>query len=739
MRYFIILAILLMAGLSFAVNVTGCMNITSSDTYELTTDITGANVSAGPGLNVFNLTCIRVSASDVILDCKGFSITNNGSGSYGVLLEETNADLLTNVTVKNCIISGYNESGLVLHNTTGSLVINNTVSDSMQGIILDISSGNNLTNNTAEENTLTDLTVEADTGEEDCNNIVEDLIGSGGREILYANETVTWSDLEASEVVLCNADGSTLTNITVRGSDTLNNNGILLFLTDDATIQNSNSSNNAAGLALILSNNNTITNNTAYGNAVAFGSLPDVPLLGGFILLGSSDNTFSDNTANENNQFGFGIAEPNHGNRFDWNVACDNNLSGFLLYQGDDTLFSNDIACNNNPENHSVTWPGEDGGEDITLPTGGFTILPTSNTILFNVTAYGNQYAGLFEFQAENGEEERLPTVVTDSNFYGNGMDVIKATVLNESMLLSNTHPVSVVARPLYLFTEENGDLRQHAAVYQIDGTTAPASPPSGYDSFLGRYVYIFPGYETENPEDVFSPIHFQTLTFHWEDTEICGVETAYNETTMVLYTWDGSSWTETPNQFLNIDDNRLTAVNVFNTTEADTYGLFAYELDDPDDCVTPWPPCPPCNNTGGEDDDEDGVINANDLCQDSVLDNIELKPNNYAQNGELGAFESGPNNDQSLVYDMETTKGCTCKQIVYELGAGEGHLKNGCSPSLMENWTGLSSELDRRTGVGKKAGVEGLPATSLLIGTLAGLGVLAFLLEVFVRRRQAR
>jgi hypothetical protein len=205
----------------------------------------------------------------------------------------------------------------------------------------------------------------------------------------------------------------------------------------------------------------------------------------------------------------------------------------------------------------------------------------------------------------------------------------------------------------------------------------------------------------------------------------------------MVLYTWDGSSWIKTPNQFLNIDDNRLVAVNVFNITEADTYGLFAEEID-PDDCVSPCPPCPPCNGTGDEDDDDDGVIDANDLCPDSALDNIPLKPNNYAQNGDFGAFESGPNNDQSLVFDMEATDGCTCKQIVQELGAGGGHLKKGCSPSLMEEWTGLSGELDRRTGIGKQdASAEGLPLSPLLIGVLVSLGLLAFVVDAFIRRKR--
>ena len=102
-------------------------------------------------------------------------------------------------------------------------------------------------------------------------------------------------------------------------------------------------------------------------------------------------------------------------------------------------------------------------------------------------------------------------------------------------------------------------------------------------------------------------------------------------------------------------------------------------------------------------DDDNDGVLDGGDFCPVSVPDNISLNPNQYAQNNGFGAFEAGPNNDQSVVYDMVTTNGCTCKQIAQRLGVGKGHLKKGCSPSVMEEFTGVSANPDRKAGAGKK------------------------------------
>ncbi|MDP3733770.1 MAG: hypothetical protein Q8R37_00945, partial [Nanoarchaeota archaeon] len=101
-------------------------------------------------------------------------------------------------------------------------------------------------------------------------------------------------------------------------------------------------------------------------------------------------------------------------------------------------------------------------------------------------------------------------------------------------------------------------------------------------------------------------------------------------------------------------------------------------------------------------DSDGDGVADSLDRCPDSVLDRVRLRRNQYAQNTGFGAFEFGPHNLQSLAYSMETTEGCTCKQIVGILGAEKGYIRKGrlvkgCSPSIMETFTGVSAEPDKR------------------------------------------
>jgi hypothetical protein len=105
-------------------------------------------------------------------------------------------------------------------------------------------------------------------------------------------------------------------------------------------------------------------------------------------------------------------------------------------------------------------------------------------------------------------------------------------------------------------------------------------------------------------------------------------------------------------------------------------------------------------------DADHDGVndCNGDDWCLNSIADNIVLDPNQYAQNNLLtSAYECGPRNDQSIVYNMQNTHGCTCRQTATLLNVGVGQVKKGCSPGIMQKLTGLAEQPDRAAGIGKK------------------------------------
>jgi hypothetical protein len=87
---------------------------------------------------------------------------------------------------------------------------------------------------------------------------------------------------------------------------------------------------------------------------------------------------------------------------------------------------------------------------------------------------------------------------------------------------------------------------------------------------------------------------------------------------------------------------------------------------------------------------DRDGVPNADDQCPATeipeLVPTVGARPNRYAlTDGDL-VFDAG-NSPKGRVYTTIDTAGCSCEQIVEATGAGKGHLKFGCSKSLLEGW----------------------------------------------------
>jgi hypothetical protein len=67
--------LLLLASPALVTNVSTCPILSVADTYVLNTSLTGApNLDSGVSM------CIILAASNIVLDCNGFSITNNGIG-----------------------------------------------------------------------------------------------------------------------------------------------------------------------------------------------------------------------------------------------------------------------------------------------------------------------------------------------------------------------------------------------------------------------------------------------------------------------------------------------------------------------------------------------------------------------------------------------------------------------------------------------------------------------------------
>lgn len=93
-------------------------------------------------------------------------------------------------------------------------------------------------------------------------------------------------------------------------------------------------------------------------------------------------------------------------------------------------------------------------------------------------------------------------------------------------------------------------------------------------------------------------------------------------------------------------------------------------------------------------DTDGDGVIDGDDLCPDTVIPEAtapshSLGKNRFALVDDDLTFDTvlpegeGPTRS----YTTTETGGCSCEQIIEELGLGEGHTRFGCTISAMDAW----------------------------------------------------
>jgi parallel beta-helix repeat protein len=148
------LFLLLIASVSFAVDVTNCQVINSAGSYVLLNNLAGAPTPTT--LSTYTQGCIVVTANDVDLDCNGNTVSAGGVGGNTVGILSHTSD---NVTVRNCNVTGYNAS-IYVHEGADNTIIDNEVSDAnSQGIYVrnqaTMKTGNQIINNTVTNNAVT--------------------------------------------------------------------------------------------------------------------------------------------------------------------------------------------------------------------------------------------------------------------------------------------------------------------------------------------------------------------------------------------------------------------------------------------------------------------------------------------------------------------------------------------------------------------------------------------------------
>jgi len=285
--------------------------------------------------NSFNLLKgIDICASNITLDCNGAILEGQPFNGIGIDIRTKN-----DVTVKNCIITGYYQ-GFLLHLTTRNSLINNTLVSNKNGIafghVTDSNTDNLLINNTVHLNSENGIWINGHRNRA-WGNIVESN-GGYGLVLNGQNNEITDNGVNSNYfgIYLGGED-----NLIARNTANLNIVGFVLLysynntLSDNIAMFNKNPYTDAAqGILLQYSDGNKLINNVVSLNPVG-------------ILIDHSNNTLlSSNNVSENKLSGIYLFESSH-SRVTENLASLNNV-GIDIIRSHSNQLINNVAIQNN-------------------------------------------------------------------------------------------------------------------------------------------------------------------------------------------------------------------------------------------------------------------------------------------------------------------------------------------------------------------------------------------------------
>jgi parallel beta-helix repeat protein len=362
---------------------------------------------------------LNINASDITLDCQGFSITFNESFNYPLDGDNgINIDGFNNVTIKNCNIKGGFLAGFSIINSSNLSLINNTISDvhrgdgfsayslnnsfvsgnvvfnsSGSGFVFYFSSSNLIVNNTAYENN-----------------------GGEGFFVYQSTNSLVSGNLaynnSANGFLLDQHSNLSLTNNTAYN----NQDGIKLIYVNDSVISGNTAFNSyGSGLSLDITFNNSYNNNSIYGN-----------LGDGFHIDDSSNSFFTDNSVFNNGGNGFYL-NGGVGNTFQSSNISNNTYYGFFLVSSQYSNFTGNIISGNAAAYVAPWASASNNAISDNVVSGnvlaGIFINNSNNNILVNNTAPDNNgMAGIFLGNSENNSVLNNSAYITLSGILRNNL-----------------------------------------------------------------------------------------------------------------------------------------------------------------------------------------------------------------------------------------------------------------------------------------------------------------------------
>ncbi|MFH1222533.1 MAG: right-handed parallel beta-helix repeat-containing protein [Candidatus Micrarchaeota archaeon] len=372
-----IILLLVVVQLSHAapIEVSGCgIFTTSNQDYVLNQSIVG-NLSTVP-------VCLLFNASNISVNCAGYSITGNSPDTIGIAIADpadffpplfSGSGILQNVTLKNCNISNYTSAGsgvqssnIFVYKTSGFDLTDNILYMANTSLYVLLSENGSVYNNTISANTLNGVYFDSSSNNSFAgNNIYNSTIGI---ELIYSNGN--------------NFTGNNITNITFVGIASTQSNGTLVAHNNisnvlptgpgySIAVSFGNKSNNCTVISNVLSNTILGFNiDSSHGCVVANNTINGTYL--GYHFVESNYSIIDNNTAYSSNQtFGPSVG-------FDSNSANYNNYTnnraynfgiGFEVYGnlGCCGPSSNILIANNTADGSTIGIMLEDSSQYTTI------------------------------------------------------------------------------------------------------------------------------------------------------------------------------------------------------------------------------------------------------------------------------------------------------------------------------------------------------------------------------------
>ncbi|MFH1785122.1 MAG: right-handed parallel beta-helix repeat-containing protein [Candidatus Micrarchaeota archaeon] len=552
MKFTYLALVLLLLSTAYAVNVSLCQKIDTPGEYVVNESLSGVSPYVPPPFDVD--VCIWINVSNVDFDCNGSTMT--GPDDYIAVVIYSQSEQLSNVTIRNCDISDYDYASHSYNSTV--TYINNNVSSVISGGFY-----SEYSNSTYIDNRVNDAVgygFYSDTSEVTyLDNSVNDT-GITGFYLLASNSTFTGNNASYcgnhgfytygytstffNNTAKNNAEyGFYLQNSTTTAiNNTAHDNDNSGFRSEDSIslFSYNDAYSNDIGFITVYSNS-TFINNTAFNNINGFDSR-------------YSNSTFINNTAFNNSNFGFnpsGFYSIGSNDSFTNNFAYDNSGYGFRLVDSNSIYLLTDNFANGSEygfviTNSNATFTNNNANNNDY----GFFISTSSNATLTDCVAYANNINGMRIYNP-------FYTTITNSWFYYNNLSFGATTS-------GATWPLEII-NSKFGYSSVNISINDDFnSSYYINETTSPGSPPTGYSSFRNKYIAL---YDLDLGNSV-----LDLLQFHWSDSETNG----YNESSMTLFAWNGTSWILVPDQSLDTASNTLNVTNFTSINDPNVLGLFA-------------------------------------------------------------------------------------------------------------------------------------------------------------------